>query len=210
MSSDTLPRAPRLSQRFAGFAAAATGHRVTLGELVGTLSERGHALLALFFVVPFLQPIPLPGISTVFGVAAGLVGVQMALGRPPWLPRRLRERTLATSTVLKISRAAQALFSRFERVIKPRGRFLHAHPGMRRLSGVVIAVAGLLLAVPLPVPVSNFLPALSVALVALGSLEEDGLVVALGFVAFAVACAFFVALALLPILGVESLRGLLA
>lgn len=184
------------------------GESVTLGSLVRALEGRSHALLILVLVVPFLQPIPLPGISTIFGLAIAAIGMQMALGRPPWLPARLREQRISRELLGRIGRIGRALFQRFERFIKPRGRFFHAHPGMRRTTGAAILGAGLLLSLPLPIPVSNFLPALSIALLSLGSLEEDGLVVVLGFVAFAVACAFFVGLVLLPVLGIDSLRAI--
>ena len=205
MSSGALPATSRLSYRFAELEKVAQGHQVTLGQLMASLNERGHALLALFLVIPFLQPVPLPIVSTIFGLAVAAVGTQMALGKPPWLPQRLRRHQLATATLLKISGAARRLLTRFERLIRPRGRFIHENPGMRRLAGGVMAIGGVLLSLPLPVPVSHFLPALAVALVAL---EEDGLVVVAGFVTFVVACAFFVGLALLPVLGITGLRDL--
>src|SRR5688572_27033379 len=99
MSGTAAPAASRLSYRFAEMLAAARGQQVTLGELVSSLNERGHAILALFLVIPFLQPVPLPIVSTIFGLACSAFGVQMALGKPPWLPERLRRHALARATV---------------------------------------------------------------------------------------------------------------
>ncbi len=195
------PPSLRLSQRFAELDGMAGDHGVTLGELVGRLRERGHSFVVLAIVLPFLQPIPLPLLSTIFGLVITLVGVQMALALPPWLPERLARRHLSAELLQKIASTGRRVFSRFERLVRPRGRFFHAHPSMRRAAGVVVALSGLLLSLPLPVPASNFLPALAIALVALGSLEEDGLVVVLGYVAFAAAAAFITAIAVLPYLG---------
>src|SRR5687768_14564795 len=87
--SDVPPT--RLSERLASLAGDA-GTGLSLGELLGRLSERGHALLVLFLVIPFLQPIPLPLFSTAVGLTVALIGLQMALERPPWLPSRLARR----------------------------------------------------------------------------------------------------------------------
>ena len=60
------------------------------------------------------------------------------------------------------------------------------------MGGVIIALSGFLLAVPLPgVPFSNTLPALAVLLVCLGELEEDGLMVLLSLVMVGLTVAYF-------------------
>jgi hypothetical protein len=194
-----------LADHLAELARIPEGEVVTLAGVLTRLGERGHALLAFILVVPFLQPVPLPGFSTVAGIAVALVGLQLALGRPPWLPRRVGERPIPHPTFVRIVGAAERLFRRFERLIKPRLPFLHEHPGMQRLSGVVLVVTGALLSLPLPIPVSNFLPAFTIALLALGTLEEDGLLVAAGYVALLVTLAFFALLVLLPWLGVKAM-----
>jgi hypothetical protein len=195
--SDAPRASARLSQRFAELALG-PAEGMTLGALLERLSERGHALLALVLVIPFLQPIPLPMLSTAFGLVVTLVGAQMALDRPPWVPGRLARRPLSAELIGRIAQAGQKLFLRFEHLVRPRIRFFHAHPSMRRLAGATIAISGLLLSLPLPVPASNLMPALAIALLAMGSLEEDGLVVLLGFVAFSVTALFFAVLGALP------------
>src|SRR5690242_7220887 len=104
------------SGRFSDLLHGLTGPEVTLGQLIGALNERGHALLVLLFVVPFLQPLPLPGVSTVLGAVVAVVGLQMALGRPPWLPQRLRRHALARSTLERLTHAADRFLKRFEKI----------------------------------------------------------------------------------------------
>jgi hypothetical protein len=57
--------------------------------------------------------------------------------------------------------------------------FLHAGPGMARLAGLGIARSGLGLMSSLPIPFSNSLPAWAAALVAVGLMGQDGLLVLL-------------------------------
>jgi len=61
---------------------------------------------------------------------------------------------------------------------------------------VLIALCGLKLLLPLPVPMSNFFPGVSAALLAAGSFEEDGLVFLAGLVMFTASLAYFALLAL--------------
>jgi hypothetical protein len=195
-----------LSRLLHELAEGSQGEDLTLRLLLRALGERGHAMIAFVLSVPFLQPIPLPGVSTLFGLAVAAVGLQLAIDRPPWLPRRLADRPLPRHTFVRLAHGAERLFRRFEHLVRPRLALLHAHPGLRRLSGGVLLCAGLLLALPLPIPASNFLPAFTIALVALGTLEEDGLLVVLGHASFAVTLAFFTALVVLPTLGLDLLR----
>ena len=61
---------------------------------------------------------------------------------------------------------------------------------------MLIALCGLKLLLPLPIPLSNFFPGISATLLAAGSFEEDGLVFLVGLVMFAASLAYFVLLAL--------------
>ena len=43
-------------------------------------------LVCVFLTLPFLLPVSIPGVSTVFGLAIILIGVGVTLNRVPWLP----------------------------------------------------------------------------------------------------------------------------
>ena len=60
--------------------------------------------------------------------------------------------------------------------------FLQTHPWAVNLIGVGIVSGGFLLSLPLPIPVINSLPAVSVMLLAAGLMERDGLLVLWGYV----------------------------
>ena len=183
----------------------ASGETVAVRILVDQLSGRGLALLAFFLVLPFLQPIPLPGLSTPFGIAVALLGVAMALGRPLWLPRRWLDHELHSALVIRLGGAGERLLRRVERFVKPRGRWFQRHRWARPIAGVVIAVSGAELALPLPILFTNTLPALTIAATAVGLLEEDAVLAVIGQVLFLVSLVVFGALALLPVLGLRLL-----
>jgi hypothetical protein len=206
--SVTAPRRHccRLSEELDEILELATGDRpVTARILVERLSLRGHALLAFFLALPFMQPVPLLGLSTPVGAAIALLGVFMMLGRPPWLPQRWLDRTLPPLTVRRMIRLGQGLLRRAERFIRPRGRWFHAHPWARPIAGGVIAVSGFELALPLPIAFTNILPAIVIAMTAVGLLEEDALMLAAGELASLLVLAVFVLIFLLPILGLQAI-----
>jgi len=169
---------------------------VRLVEIVEVLKGRGYRFLTVLLCLPFLTPIPLPGVSTVIGLVIALIGFRLALGQKPHLPQRLMQQELPPRILPKMLRASSRLVGAFERLSKPRLQFFYRHAAFQRLGGVLIALCGLKLLLPLPVPMSNFFPGVSAALLAAGSFEEDGLVFVAGLVMFAASLAYFGLLAL--------------
>ncbi|MEO7599781.1 MAG: exopolysaccharide biosynthesis protein, partial [Opitutus sp.] len=68
---------------------------VTLREVMAVLHGRGYVLFVMLLALPFSTPIPIPGLSTPFGLVIALIGVRLALGQKPWLPARLLDTRLA-------------------------------------------------------------------------------------------------------------------
>lgn len=195
----------RLSDELEAIAQLAAGQAIGVRTLVDHLSVRGHALLAFFLALPFLQPLPLPGFSTPIGLAIALLGVLMALGRPAWLPRRWLDREVSSEQVIRVVRIGQKLLRRAERFIRPRGQWFHRHRWARPIAGTIIAISGAELALPLPILFTNTLPAVVIAATAVGLLEEDALLTLLGSLAFVVALLVFGVIVLLPIVGLQAI-----
>jgi len=195
----------RLSDELEDVLRLASGETVAAQVLVDHLSTRGHALLALFLTLPFLQPVPLIGLSTPVGAVIAVLGVLMALGRPPWLPRTWLRRELPSPQVIRVVRTGQRLLRRIERFIRPRGVWFHRHRWARPIAGTVIAISGVELALPLPIAFTNTLPALVIATTAVAMLEEDAILAVVGWMAFVLVLAVFGLIALLPFLGLHLL-----
>ena len=197
---------PRLSTELQRLGRCCQGGRVRLRDLQGGLQSRDQALLTGVLSVCFLHPVPMPGISTIFGLAIAAVGARMALGLGPWLPGRWLDRDFPGPGLQKLFGAGSGIARRLERFIKPRGRFISAHPWVLRLNGAAIAACGLLLAVPAP-PGTNFPPASALLLLSIGTLEADALWLAAGYVALALNFLFFGALLGLGWEGLKALLG---
>lgn len=174
---------------------AAIDGPITLGELVHRMERSGFGLIIIFVCLPFLQPIPLAGLSTVIGAFIALQGIRLVRGRqemtlPVWIAsRRIEEKTLHL-----LLGAARRFFALADRVSKPRWRMLAANP---RAAGVGITLSGALLALPFPIPLSNMICAGPAVLLSLALLEEDGLIAVLGWLAMAFSISFHVGLFIL-------------
>ena len=113
-----------------------------------------------------------------------LIGIGVATDSLPLVPRRLLEHPLGTHHVVPALEKGAAAFRRFERLIRPRALALTGGRVANFVNGLVIALAALVLMVPLPlVPFTNTIPALGVLLLAIGMVERDGIVIVLGYLA---------------------------
>jgi len=154
----------RLSDDLQALLARADGRELTIGQIIDTLHGRGFNVFVAFLVLPFCQPIPLPGISTPFGLVLLLYGFRVAIGREPWLPRRLLDVRISYPVLSKLVAAGSVLARWIERLIKPRLRAFTAAPPVRIVNGLAIMASAFVFMLPLPIPLSNAIPAWAVLL----------------------------------------------
>ena len=166
------------AQRRAGAAAAA----VRLGDAVDASAYAGFGFVIALLAV---TAIPFVGMSTPFGLAIGFVGLQLIGGRPrPWLPGRVRGVSLSAAALDRMIRWTTRATGWMVRLVRPRLRWLHQ--GRARIAvGLGVLVHGLGLALPLPIPGSNLAFLIPILAYAIGLLEDDGALVALGHAATA-------------------------
>lgn len=142
--------------------------RVPIAWLQEQLGRRSFGLT--FFVMGMVAL--LPGASTLVGILLAWPAVQLVLGHevtalPPFIARR-------KVGVDRVARAIRILTPRLEwleRLVRPRWPELFRT--MRRVIGLVMLLLGL--AMILPVPFGQIVPALVVMLLAVAYMEEDGL-----------------------------------
>ncbi len=186
--SDTrTPLSETLSQAVEGI----QGDTVTLRKLMTAIGEQGLLVLCAIATLPFLIPVSIPGVSTVFGAAIVLLAVAVTMNRLPWLPQRILDRPLETAKLLPALRKGVAIVSKLDAWVLPRIMMLTTGP-MARFNGLVLVFAGLLLMAPFGlVPFSNTAPAVAILLLTMGMLQRDGLFVLLGYVATVLTVIYF-------------------
>ncbi len=180
------PAARKLSEELESIAA---DREVTLREVIVVLQGRAYNLLMLLLALPFLLPIPLPGLSTVLGLVISIIAARLTLGQKPWLPARLLDKKLPQKFFPTVIGGARRVLRFLEVMMRPRLLWLTS-PRFVQLHSFIIFLAAAVLLLPLP-PGTNFPPALCIVIMACGLLERDGLFILGGYVAGALNGVFF-------------------
>ncbi|NBX18828.1 MAG: hypothetical protein EBR09_15860 [Proteobacteria bacterium] len=170
----------------------------TVGEVFVLLQPVELGLGGIVFSIPFLQPVPLPGLSTPFGILLGALGFFHLSGQGyRALPKRLLERRIEAATVLKILEYSEKTLSGLAKIPfwnwGRAGRLL-SHP---RALGSHIVFMAILLSLPLPVPFSNALPAWGIVFASLSIIEANGIFILLSYLTLIGNLVFFGGLVLL-------------
>ena len=165
-------------------------HGLTIDELMHALEGKGHAAIVTVLALPFAQPIQVPGLSMPFGIVLFFSGLRIAFAQEPWLPGWLRVKKIPPATAMALLEALRKVAKLAEKILHPRWTYFCRNPFWHRVHGILIAFLSILLALPLPIPMSNMLAAIPIVLIALALLEDDGLYLAAGYLA-AIPCAVF-------------------
>lgn len=165
-------------------------------ELMALMGDKGLLMLCAILSLPFLIPVSLPGVSTVFGLAILLIAISVTLQRPLWLPAFVADRQVETARLRPVLQRGVGILRKVDRYLKPQRLPALTRGAMNRINGLVIMVAAVLLMLPLGlVPLSNTLPGIGILLLALGITQRDGLLVLGGHVMTLGSIAYFSALA---------------
>jgi hypothetical protein len=178
---------------------------LTLRELLERLGERGLLMFSMMLTIPFLLPVSIPGSSLPFGLLIALIAVGTVRHRSPWLPTRLMSRHLTSEHLVKVLEKGTRLFTRLEKVIHPRLLLLTHGATFGRINGILLGFSGILLMAPLPLPLSNTLPAYGTLFLAAGTLERDGYAIIAGYVMVFLTIVYFGLVALLGGIGAQAL-----
>lgn len=168
---------------------------LTLHRVFELLGEEGHGMLILFLCLPFLQPIPIPGLSTPLGVLVALVAIFLYQNKPPWVPKRYEHLKISAHLLLKVSNVAEKIWVYISRIVRTRLEFFHDNWFFRIVNLLVFVVNAVLLAMPLPIPFSNTIPVIAIILCAIGHMEKDGLLIFISYLWCFVVASFFTVLA---------------
>jgi hypothetical protein len=148
--------------------------RITLGEMAEAFGDRAFGLLILLLCLPSL----LPGMASVFGIPMLILGVQMGLGRrEPKLPDFIARRSIKREDLLRLASSSSAMLKRIERYVRPRSGFFTGPMGDRIVGWLTVVSAIMLI---LPGPGTNGPPAFGTIVMALGVVEHDNRVIAIG------------------------------
>ena len=152
---------------------------LTLGEILRVTSERGFSLSIGLLALPFLFPMP-PGLSSVLGFGCLVLSSQMALGRrTPWLPKSIAEFKFPQGFSRQLLQNLRRVTGWLEKIVRHRWQKITKYQSIWQINGLCMAWLAILLM--LPIPFTNPLPAIGILLLAVATLEADGLLMLIGY-----------------------------
>lgn len=177
------------------------GDTLTLRQLMEKGGREGLLLICALSCLPFLIPVSIPGVSTVFGAAIILIALAVFFNRLPWFPQRILEKELDAVKLVPALKKGSRLVARIERWLTPRILPLTS-AAAQRVNSMGIVFGGILLMAPLGlIPFSNTLPAAAILLLSLGMMQRDGAYILLGYAGLVGTLAYFSFLAKLAWMG---------
>jgi hypothetical protein len=153
-----------------------TDARLTCDGLINVIGPHSHALALLIFSLLNLLPLP-PGVNWLLGLVITGLAVLMTFGRPLELWGWVGRRRLPLNVLVRLLGVLRWITRLVTRVSAPRLLAITSRRALRAvgLFGVIMGVAMLI-----PIPLTNMLPATGLAVISLGVLNRDGLLVLLG------------------------------
>lgn len=144
----------------------------TLGWLMHSLHKRSFGIITLLLALVAIAP----GLSIVAGLLLMIPAFQMIIGKTaPAFPRRIAAHPLPAKYLSAVLQRSVPVLRYLEHVVHPRW---HTPIELtKRTVGVAVFMLSVTL-VFIPLPLSNVVPALVIALLSLAYLEEDGVLLA--------------------------------
>lgn len=167
---------------------------LSVDQMIHAFGIRSHSFLIVMFSLPFVQPFPLFGLSTPLGLCIAVLGVLMAFDKPPWLPKKMTQKMIPLQLIENCTRVLNKILTKTEFFIKPRWNWWFEIKASKYIDGFLIALYGILLALPLPIPFTNSIPANFLIFNAIGRLERDGVVIMLSHIFAVGGIIFFIAI----------------
>jgi hypothetical protein len=154
--------------------------KVCTFDLLEALHERGFGFLLFIFALPAALPLPGLGINVIIALPLLFLTVQQAMGRHTiWIPEKIKYKSISSAKFGAMLDKSLPLVKKVEFFVRPRLGFI-----TQGIFSVLIGIFGLImtLSICIPLPLTNTVPAMGIALMAIGVIMRDGLAVIAGAV----------------------------
>ncbi len=175
---------------------------VSLKELINMMYGEGLQFIIIILLAPFLFPASIPGSSTPFGILIILLEIAYLTNKILYIPDFIGKYEISEETVLKLFNILKKALSYVEKISKPRGK-LSTKKYILQINAIINIILAIFLFLPLPIPFTDFIPAVAMLLLAVSTLEHDSYLMVLGYIATVFTIAYFYSVGYV---GVEIIR----
>ncbi len=163
-----------LSQAFRRFVDDLKAPDSALSEIVAALGQRSLLVALIIFSLPNCIPAP-PAVGSIFALPVVIVAWQILRGyKELRLPRGLARRRVAAKHLRWLANKGMKPLIAIERRCRRRLPSLTTPRAERLIAAWILILA---LVVLFPGPMTNFLPAIAIVIIAMGFMARDGAVV---------------------------------
>ena len=176
---------------------------VTLKDFLEIMGKSGGLITCMVLAVPFLIPLSIPGTGIVAGLIIFIISTSLMFDKYYLVPNRLMNYKMSKKSLIKLLNATFRLLTRMEKYIKPRLLIMTRKSVMRKINGFLMIFSAMLFMTPLPIPLTDTLPALCVFFLAAGTLECDGYLILAGYATIIITTIYFSLIILLGYTGLS-------
>ena len=154
---------------------------ISINDIRNSFKDMGFHLMMLVISVPLCLPLPVPpGLTTIAAIPLLLFCAQMLLGmRTPYLPKYILNKEFKKNIMHSIFHKSLFYLKKIEKVVHVRLWVFSSKLG-NMITNIFCTLFAISIA--LPIPLTNFIPAIGIALISLGILNKDGIIVFLGII----------------------------
>lgn len=174
-------------------------------DVLEKLKGKGAPVFLIILTIPLCLPVAIPGSSTVIGLIISFIGLRMAIGKQPYWPEFIKEKEISYKWLKKIVKFTDKSFKLGKKFLDSRLSWISDSTPLQRMHGLLVVVLGILLAIPVPIPFTNYLSTVPLIFLGLGFLEDDGLFILLAYIMTVFSLAFW---GFFFIYGAEGIKAL--
>jgi len=169
---------------------------ITLKEFLKLMGEPGKLIISMILSAPFLIPISIPGTGIIIGLIIFTLGISLIFNRN-LIPNRLMKTKISNKNLIKALNITSRILKYLEKFVKPRLLVMTRGAVTTNINKLFFLISSLLFITPLPIPLTDTLPAAGTFLLAAGILERDGYLILLGYITVIITAIYFTSVILL-------------
>ena len=135
---------------------------VTLKDFLELMGKSRGLITCMVLAVPFLIPISIPGIGIAAGLIIFIISTSLMFDKHYLVPNRVMNYKMSKKSLIILLNTTFRLLTRMEKYIKPCLLIMTKKSVMRKINGSLMIFSAMLFMTPLPIPLTDTLPALCV------------------------------------------------